>query len=129
GSPDKDIGTVGPPRHGGRRLAKSAAEARLPTTGAGRPVPERLVGPFDIDVDETIAARDRGGPKDSAPEGSPAGLAVPLPQGLIRPIDVRLDAIWPGRNRGRVRRQDSTEPGPGPAGRQPVRISPESTVS
>src|SRR5437870_5310077 len=46
GSPDKDIGPIGPPGYGGRRLAKLAAEARLPTASAGRPVPERMVRPF-----------------------------------------------------------------------------------
>ena len=129
GSPDKDIGPIGSPRYGGRRLAKLAAEARLPTACAGRPVPERMVRPFDIDVHETSATRDRGWPPDSTPEGNPAGLAVPLPQRLIRTVDVGLDAVGPGCDRCRIGRQDAPEPGPGPPGRQAVRISPQSTVS
>src|SRR5438094_10226673 len=101
GSPDKDIGPIGSPRYGGRRLAKLAAEARLPTPCAGRPMPERLVRPFDIDVHETTAAGDRGWPLDSTPEGNPAGLAVPLPERLIRTVDLGLDAV--GTRCGRCR--------------------------
>src|SRR5439155_21653772 len=109
---------IGSPRYGGGRLTKLAAEARLPTACAGRPVPERLVRPFDIDVHETSATRDRGWPLDSTPEGNPAGLAVPLPEGLIGAVDVGLDAVGTGCGRCRICRHDAPEPGPGPAGRR-----------